>query len=78
MIQCEVCAKWLHVRCVFGPAVEDPGFNPRGPYMCVFCTGQMRPPSVDNMVGSGPFYGNELDAGFNASPLGYKSGHFMG
>jgi len=72
VVQCESCAKFLHVRCVFGRRAEERGTKLPRVYVCAYCTGQAREPIS---MAPGSFY--EDGSTFGASPLGYKSGVFM-
>jgi hypothetical protein len=74
VVQCESCANFLHVRCVFGKRAEERGVKLPRVYVCAYCTGQVRQPA--NSLRPGQFQGQ--DSGFGTSPLGYKSGMFMG
>ncbi|KAF2663686.1 hypothetical protein BT63DRAFT_460803 [Microthyrium microscopicum] len=67
VIRCHRCSNFVHIRCVFGKRAEERNLKLPPIYVCAFCTGHLRMPS---------FYGD--DEVFGASPLGYKSGSFVG
>jgi hypothetical protein len=72
MIQCESCAKFSHIRCIFGSYAEEGTTELPRLFVCAFCTGQYRQrPAFNDLPRP------DLSTGYSINPMGYKDGHFI-